>query len=57
MTVWIYKRGDEIKVFTTAEAAQAWFDKNDPEGVAFEYPVEELALPQIPVDGWGSARH
>lgn len=57
MTVWIYKRGDEIKVFATAEAAQAWFDKNDPEGVAFEYPVEELALPQIPVDGWGSARH
>ena len=39
MTVWIYIRGDEIMVFATAEAAQAWFDKNDPEGVAFEYPV------------------
>jgi hypothetical protein len=38
-TVWIYTRGDEIRVFATAEAAQAWFDKNDPEGVAFEYEV------------------
>lgn len=41
MTVWIYTRGDEIKVFATAEAAQAWFEENDPEGVAFEYPVEQ----------------
>jgi hypothetical protein len=38
-TVWIYTRGKEIKVFATAEAAQSWFDENDPEGVAFEYPV------------------
>ncbi len=39
-TVWIYQ-GKELKVFATAEAAQAWFDENDPEGVAFEYPVEK----------------
>ncbi|MDE5451351.1 hypothetical protein GWE18_00475 [Bradyrhizobium sp. CSA112] len=39
MTVWIYQRGDEIKVFATAEAAQKWFDENDPEGVAFEHEV------------------
>lgn len=40
MTVWVYTNGIITKVFATAEAAQAWFDKNDPEGVAFEYPVE-----------------
>ena len=40
MSVWIYMRGDEITVFATAEVAQRWFDENDPEGVAFEYPVE-----------------
>lgn len=39
MTVWIYECGDEIMVFATAEAAQAWFDENDPLGVAWEYPV------------------
>jgi hypothetical protein len=40
MSVWIYEAGrDNMKVFATAEAAQEWFDKNDPEGVAFEYPV------------------
>jgi len=41
MTVWIYDQGKELKVFATAEAAQAWFDENDPEDVAFEYPVIE----------------
>jgi hypothetical protein len=39
-TVWIYDSGETRKVFATAEAAQAWFDEHDPEGVAFEYPVE-----------------
>jgi hypothetical protein len=39
MTVWIYVSGNEIKVFATENAAQAWFDENDPEGVAWEYPV------------------
>ncbi len=48
MTVWVYvdtskQVGDKshLKVFATAEAAQAWFDENDPEGVAFEYPVTQ----------------
>jgi len=39
MTVWIYDQGEELKVFATAEAAQAWFEENDPEGEAFEYDV------------------
>jgi hypothetical protein len=39
-TVWIYDQGDELKVFASEKAAQDWFDANDPEGVAFEYPVE-----------------
>lgn len=40
MTVWIYDQGEDLKVFATKQAAQDWFEKNDPEGVAFEYPVE-----------------
>jgi hypothetical protein len=46
MTVWIYvntrKDGgdkDHFKVFASSGAAEAWFVENDPEGVAFEYPV------------------
>jgi len=30
---------DHIKVFATTDAAEAWFEENDPEGVAFEYEV------------------
>jgi hypothetical protein len=47
MTVWIYvdtKRQigdvDHLKVFATEGAAEAWFTVHDPEGVAFEYPVD-----------------
>jgi len=28
-------------VFANADAAEAWFEENDPEGVAFEYDVLE----------------
>ena len=45
-TVWIYvdtnkKVGDvdRLKVFSTAGAADRWFEKNDPAGVAFRYEV------------------
>lgn len=30
---------DHLKVFASQEAADAWFRRNDPEGVAFEYEV------------------
>ena len=30
---------DHLKVFANAVAAEAWFAKNDPEGVAFENEV------------------
>ena len=30
---------DHLKVFANLDAAQAWFEENDPEGVAFEYEV------------------
>jgi hypothetical protein len=47
-TVWIYVDTgkdvgdvDHLKVFATPEAADRWFEENDPEGVAFEYPVQE----------------
>ena len=32
---------DHIKVFADQDAAETWFEKNDPEGVAFEYEVLE----------------
>lgn len=32
---------DHLKVFANAEVAEAWFEENDPEGVAFEYEVLE----------------
>ena len=46
MTVFVYVHTakqvgdvDHIKVFATVEAAEIWFEENDPEGVAFEYDV------------------
>ena len=30
-----------LKVFANADAAETWFEENDPEGVAFEYEVLE----------------
>jgi hypothetical protein len=32
---------EHIKVFATTDAAETWFEENDPEGVAFEYEVLE----------------
>ena len=32
---------DHLKVFASEEAAERWFEENDPEGVAFEYEVLE----------------
>ena len=37
---------DHLKVFANADAAEAWFAENDPEGVAFEY---EVLRPLAPV--------
>jgi hypothetical protein len=48
MTVWIYidtskevGDADHVKVFATKDAAETWFQENDPESVAFEYEVIE----------------
>jgi hypothetical protein len=30
---------DHLKVFASEGAAEKWFAENDPEGVAFKYPV------------------
>jgi hypothetical protein len=32
---------DHLKVFANDDAADAWFRENDPQGVAFEYPLVE----------------
>ena len=37
--VLVYRFGDSIEVFANAKAANEWFEKNDPEGVALEYDV------------------
>ena len=39
----VYRLGevDHIKAFATVDAAERWFEENDPEGVAFEYDVIE----------------
>jgi hypothetical protein len=46
MMVWIYvdtakevQDPEHIKVFATVDAAEKWFEENDPEGVAFEYEI------------------
>jgi hypothetical protein len=48
MTVFVYVNTnkqigdkDHIKVFANADAAETWFEQNDPEGVAVEYEVLE----------------
>ncbi|XIA63298.1 hypothetical protein ACFIOY_29550 [Bradyrhizobium sp. TZ2] len=50
--VWIYVDAsksvgdpDHLKVFASPEAADAWFAKNDPEGMAFEYDVLDESWP------------
>jgi hypothetical protein len=49
MTVFIYVNtskqvgdADHLKVFANVDAAEKWFEENDPEGVAFEYEVLTL---------------
>jgi hypothetical protein len=53
-TVWIYVDTnkdvgdpDHLKVFANADAADEWFRDHDPEGVAFEYPVEQRAASHV----------
>ena len=36
---------DHLKVFANVDAAETWFAKHDPEGVAFEYDVIETEPP------------
>jgi hypothetical protein len=60
-TVWIYvdtnkEVGDvhHLKVLATPDAADEWFEKNDPEGVAFRYEVlgdEARARSYCPICG------
>jgi hypothetical protein len=32
---------EHLKMFANVDAAEKWFEENDPEGVAFEYEVLE----------------
>ena len=54
MTVFIYVNtskqvgdADHLKVFANVDAAEKWFEENDPEGVAFEYEVRPAWMPQM----------
>jgi hypothetical protein len=40
-----------IKVFATTDAAEKWFEENDPEGVAFEYDILEKPTRRSTVTG------
>lgn len=42
MTVWIYTQGETVRAFASDDAARAWFELNDPEGVAFEHEVIDM---------------
>ena len=33
---------DHLKVFANADAAETWFEENDPEGVALEYEISGM---------------
>jgi hypothetical protein len=51
-TVWIYVDtardvgdAEHLQVFADEQAAEDWFRDNDPEGVAFEYPVQGRTRP------------
>ncbi|MGY2903656.1 hypothetical protein [Bradyrhizobium sp. URHC0002] len=39
---------DHLKLFADREAADQWFARYDPEGVAFEYPVLGKPGPKSP---------
>jgi hypothetical protein len=54
-TVWIYERGETLKVFASADDANAWFKENDPEGVAFEHQVIQV-IPAGSADKFGVPR-
>jgi hypothetical protein len=43
---------DHLKVFTNADAAEKWFEENDPEGVVFEYKVQPVSMnrPRLTID-------
>jgi hypothetical protein len=52
-SVWIYvdtrkQVGDinHLQVFASPEAADQWFAEYDAEGVAFEYPLQDLPVPE-----------
>jgi hypothetical protein len=41
MKKWVYESGETVKHFDTEDEAQAWFDANDPEGVAFLMDIDD----------------
>lgn len=48
-SVWLYVSvpTDCVKVFASSNSAIEWLSKNDPEGEAVEYPIEEEIAPSI----------
>lgn len=42
-SVWLYVNPsrDWVKVFESSDSALEWFQRNDPDGVAVQWPVEE----------------
>lgn len=48
-SVWLYvnPHAECVKVFASYDTAIDWLSKNDPEGAAVEYPIEEERAPSI----------
>ena len=47
---------DHLKVFANADAAEAWFAENDPEGVAFAYEVRGSVMTTGDAHDWFDRR-
>lgn len=43
MTVWVYASGDDVRVFSTRQKANAWIRRHDPEGVAIQSTIDDGA--------------
>ncbi|WP_024343250.1 hypothetical protein [Bradyrhizobium japonicum] len=48
-SVWLYVSvaTETVKVFASYDTAIEWLNRNDPEGAAVEYPIEEEQAPSI----------
>jgi hypothetical protein len=54
-TIWIYEKGDVLRVFDSEAEARAWLAWNDPPGIAREHNIG-LPRPAWSADRYGVAK-